>query len=79
MWRAVARCKVAEYGYVVGEEVDVTNGGFYNWYTTNTSATATQLTFITTNPYIWVTRKDNPAGLFTTSQSNWVLVLRAWR
>ena len=80
-WQAVLRCKVANYGYLAGDEVDVTNGGFFNWYTNHTSANATTITFVTTNAYIYATRKDNPSGLLNTSgfsSGEWVLILRAW-
>ena len=79
---AIIRCKVAENGYSVGDEIDVTTGGYYNWFMNSMLASSTLLTFMTYTPsYFVVHNRTNPnqGGMWTASATNWVLVLRAWR
>lgn len=76
--QAVLRCINPEYGYSAGDEVEVTQNGYYNWFYYFTSADATNVTWIMGGT-VYVARKDN-AGLsgITVTPANWRLVLRAW-
>ncbi len=74
--RPVFVCKVAEFGHVVGEEIDATyesNGSNYNYMI---AATSTTLRCVCgSNGFA----APNASGAFQAlTQANWSLVVRAW-
>lgn len=78
-WQAVLRCKTAEAGYSAGDEIDVTSGGFYNWYGYYTSADTTNVTWAMNGTISVVRKGDTGFTNGNVSAANWVLVLRAWK
>lgn len=79
--QAVLRCKTADLGYSVGDEVDVTNNSWFNTIAASTSANATQVSWAVTSTGGYgplIPRKNDGYPMTATSLSDWRLVLRAW-
>lgn len=75
-WQAAVRCKTAELGYSVGDEVDVTMNGYYNWYSYFTGVDDTQITWMSAGATYLANKSSGSAA--TITPANWKLVLRAW-
>ncbi|MFA5073119.1 MAG: hypothetical protein WC539_04405 [Nitrospirota bacterium] len=79
LWKATIRCKTAELGYSIGDEVDVTNGGFYNWYGYYTAADAINITWIVNGTMSIINKTGTSFATGSVTPANWKLVLRAWK
>jgi hypothetical protein len=78
--QAVLRCKTAELGYSVGDEVPLpaaVGGGINGTLSLNANGTSITVS-ICAGGYIQVCRKDTFANQAITAAS-WRLVVRAWR
>jgi hypothetical protein len=67
IFQFVARCKTADGGYAVGDELDFSAPKYVN---------ATKIGFVTFGP-LYLPNKSNSAG-FNPNASSWKLVLRAF-
>lgn len=74
--QAVFVCKTAEFGYVVGEEVDAHRDATSTAYNYTLARTSTSIRYICGSSGIAL---PNATGGYTTlTPANWKLVIRAW-
>ena len=77
--QTVLRCKIAEQGFAVGDEVPVTNDNDRSnaTYTANVFCNATEITLLQNSSFpLTVRTAGNPAEVITFA--NWVVVHRVW-
>jgi hypothetical protein len=77
MVRLVLRCKTAELGYLVGEEVDVTTQYTFGGGQVQTSADATNV-YITLGNNVNLLNKLSMPNVALITYGNWRWVVRAW-
>lgn len=75
-----ARCKIAEFGYSVGDEINIAAthfNGSNNYAGNMISADGTEITVLQGNETT-ILRKDSGASVSTLTNASWRLVVRAW-
>lgn len=75
--RSVLKCLTPELGYSVGDEVDVTNGGFYNWMLYSTNVDAANITWISASTPSMPNKGTGAFSAYNLTPANWCLILRA--
>lgn len=81
LFKAVLRCKTAEGGYSVGDEVDVTSysGVWQTGYPVSScTVDATNITWAQSGSAFMFAMKNATNG-FSVTAANWKLILRAWK
>lgn len=75
-WSATIRCKTAEHGYSIGDELSVDFGGGDGTSVHNAGVTSTQFFFVVFSAGVRIMNKSTTA-LATATPANWALVFRA--